>query len=375
MTRRNPTSSRPIGRSRKRPVFFSRNPLPSAGWYVLSGYAAQRTNDLQTGGYAVDQSSPQSREEDVAALYFLTPAARGGYGGYLASDVVPNPYLTGGNLKMLVGYPVDGSTFGETVQPGLMYATPSSAVPTALVQNSNDVYTGSWFLSYPGNSGGPFYVQFNGYYYPAGVYLGTLGNGAGSVSLVRAINSSVVNMINLASSEGDAGTNNTGGGVLTLIAGQGLSALMPAYVQVVLGPPGAVQAGAGWRLHGDGSYGTAANYTRSVATTNGAILEFKPLSGWNPPAGQTIQLIPDSITIISNQLYTMQSPSLTLDKVNGLRLTGPTGINCRIDYRTNLNTGYWTPLRTNTLGSGFTSVLPWPPTNSPSAYYRAVLLP
>ncbi len=353
---------------------FQPEPLAVRGWYVLSGYASQRTNDLQTGGYAVDQSSPQSREEDVAALYFLSPAARGGYGGYLASDVVPNPYLTGGNLKMLVGYPVDGSAFGQTVQPGLMYATPSSAVPTALVQNSNDVYTGSWFLSYPGNSGGPFYVQFNGYYYPAGVYLGTLGSGAGSVSLVRAINSGVVNMINLAASEGDAGTNNTGGGVLTLIAGQGLSAALPAYVQVSLGPPAAVQAGAGWRLQGDASYGTASNYTRSVTTTNGAKLEFKPLSGWNPPAGQTIQLVAGSLTIISNQLYTIQPPSLVLDKMNGLRVTGPVGVSNRVDFRTNLYTGQWLPLRTNVLGAGFTPVLPWPPTNTSAAYYRAVLL-
>ncbi len=47
-----------------------------------------------------------------------------------------------------------------------------------------------WFLSYPGNSGGPLYVQLNGYYYPAGVYLGTL-NGQ---SVVRGIDSSVTNL-------------------------------------------------------------------------------------------------------------------------------------------------------------------------------------
>ena len=61
----------------------------------LSGYAAQRTNDLQGGLYAADQSSPQSRNFDVAALYFPSPVAGGGYGGYLPSDATPNSWLTG----------------------------------------------------------------------------------------------------------------------------------------------------------------------------------------------------------------------------------------------------------------------------------------
>ncbi len=287
---------------------------------------------------------------------------------------MPNPYLTGNSLKFLVGYPVDGSAFGQTVVPSKMYVTPSGGAQTALDQNSNDVYTASWFLSYPGNSGGPFYVNFNNqYYYTAGVYLGTLGSGANAVSLVRAINSDVVNLINLAASEGDSGTNNTGGGVITLIAG-GLSAVQPAFVQVVLGPPAAVQAGGAWRLSGDTTYSTAANYTRAV-TTSGAQLQFNPLSGWNPPAAQTIQLFPGTLTIISNLLYTMQPPVVTLNTSLGLRATGPVGIKVRLDYRTNLFTGQWLPLKTNTFGATSLTLLPWPPTNTPTAFYRTLLLP
>jgi hypothetical protein len=33
------------------------------------------------------------------------------------------------------------------------------------------------------------------------------------------------------------------------------------------------------------------------------------------------------------------------------------------------------PLKTNTLGPGFNLLLPWPPTNGPAAFYRAVWLP
>ena len=350
---------------------FSPEPLAARGWYVLSGYAAQRTNDLTVGGYGLDQSSSSSRNLDVAALYFLSPVARGGYGGYLASDVTPNPWLTGSNLKMLVGYPVDGSYYGQTVQPGTMYAT--TAQPTALALSSNNVYSASWFLSYPGNSGGPLYVLFNGYYYPAAVYLGSLGSGQNTVSVVRAINSEVVNLINLAASEGDSGTNFTGGGVITLVAGS-LSAGNPAYLQVRLAPPAAVSAGAGWRLHGDSTYGTAANYTR-VITTNGATVEFKPVSGWNPPAAQSIQISAGTVNVITNLSYTVVPPWLVVDPVHGLALTGATGTTYRIEYRTSLVAGSWLPLKTNTLGAGVNTLLPWPLTNGPAAFYRVVWLP
>ena len=286
---------------------FSPEPIAARGWYVLSGYASQRTNDLQMSGYGIDQSSPQSRNLDVAALYFLTPAARGGYGGYLASDAVPNPYLTGSSLKTLVGYPVDGSYYGQTVTPGMMYATAELSTP--LTQSSNNVYGANWFLSYPGNSGGPLYVKFNNYFYPAAVYLGTLGTGNNAVSVVRAINSEVVNLISLASSQGDAGTNFTGGGVITLIAGS-VSSGHPAYIQVNLGPLGAVSAGAGWRLQGDTTYGTSTNYTRAITSTN-AVIEFAPVSGWNVPASQSIGLTPGQVTVITAN-YTVASAGADL---------------------------------------------------------------
>ena len=194
---------------------FQPEPLAARGWFMLSGYAAQRTNDLPpVGTLSPDQSSPQSRDLDVAALYFLSPAARTGYGGYLASDAVPNPWLTGSNLKMLVGYPVDGSFFGQVVQPGTMYVTPAQPDSRPFTQVTNQTYAASWLLSYPGNSGGPVYVQvpYSGglYYFPAAVYLGTLYSGGSYQSVVRAIDSAVVNLINLAVSEGDTGTNGTG---------------------------------------------------------------------------------------------------------------------------------------------------------------------
>ena len=353
---------------------FQPEPIPARGWYVLSGYAAQRTNDLQIRGYGIDQSSPQSREQDVAALYFTTPAARGGYGGYLASDAVPNPYLTGSNLKMLVGYPVDGSVFGQVLQANTMYATVPQ--PSVFTQASNDTYTASWFLSYPGNSGGPVYVRFNNYYYPAAVYLGTIGSGQNSVSVVRAINSDVVNLINLAASLGDAGTNNTGGGVLTITAGAGSGLL--AYVQVPIGPAGAVAAGAAWRVSGTAGWSTGATFTEAIASGSSVTLEFKPIPGWNLPTNNTVQITLGQLTVVP-ATYTLVvsplAPVLTFNPASGLGITGTTGATFRLEYRASLVSGQWLPLKTNTLGPGFNLLLPWPPTNGPAAFYRAVWLP
>ena len=358
---------------------FEPQPLLARGWYILSGYAAQRTNDLQSGLYGPDQSTPQSRNFDVAALYFLSPVTLGGYGGYLSSDTSPNPWLTGTSQKMLVGYPVDGSLFGDaTITPGVMYQTgpqPYSFTMATDPVTNQQVYKGTRLLSYPGNSGGPLYVQFNGYYYPAAVYLGTLYNGVQPyASAVRAIDSNVVNMITMAATLGDSGTNNTGGGVITIIAGAGISASHPGYVQLQLAPPVAVQAGAAWRLQGDTTYSTATNYTEAVNSTNPVVVQFKPIAGWNLPTNQAVIVLPQQITTYT-AFYTVTNPVMVINRGVGVGITGTTGTKYRLERRPSLSSGTWLPVKTNTLTNGFNLLLPWPLTNGPASFYRAVWLP
>lgn len=357
---------------------FEPQPLLARGWYLLGGYASQRTNDL-AGGLGPDQSSPQSRNMDVAAIYFPSSVAGGGHGGYLPSDASPNPWLTGNALKMLVGYPVDGALFGDvSIVPGNMYQTLPQPYPLSRAIETlanQQVYLAPWFFSYPGNSGGPLYVQFNGYFYPAGIYVGTLYNGVQPyASVVRAIDSNVVSLITLAATLGDTGTNNTGGGVITIIAGQGVSASNPGYVQFLLAPSAAVQAGAGWRLQGDPSYASGSNYTRAVTSTNGSVVEFKPIPGWNLPTNQTV-VVSAGALVQNLAFYSVTNPLMRLTPGLGLQITGTTGTAYRIEYRTNLTAGAWLPLRTNTLTGGFNLVTPWPPTNGSSAFYRAIWLP
>ena len=358
---------------------YTPQPMSARGWYVLSGYAAQRTNDLGRG-YAPDESSAESRNLDVAAVYFSTPAAGGGFGGYLPSDEFPNPWLTGTAQKMLVGYPVDGSQFGDaSIVPGEMYQTTPQPYPLSLgadqVNERQEVYTAGWFLGYPGDSGGPLYVQFNGYFYPAGIYLGSLYNGSVYLSAVRSFDSNVVNLINLAQTQGDNGTNHTGGGVITIVPTAAISASHPGYVQWHLGPPAALLAGGGWRLVGDNAYSSATNYTRAVLNTNSVAVEFKPIPGWNLPANVAISITPDQITVY-NAFYTVNNPALVAGPTMGIALTGTTGTMYRIESRTSLTSGNWQPLRTNTItSSGLNLVLPPPATNQPATFYRAVWLP
>jgi hypothetical protein len=358
---------------------FMPQPQAARGWYVLGGYAVQRTNDV-LGGLGPDQSSPQSRNLDVAALYFPSPVAGNGYGGYLPSDIIPNPWLSSTSQKLLVGYPVDGSLLGDaSIVPGVMYQVGPQPYPLGLAMDPVDnqqVYVAPWFLSYPGNSGGPLYVQYDGYYYAAGVYLGTLYSGiVPTASLVRGIDSNVVNLTTRAQTLGDSGTNGTGGGVITITTGAG-SGL--AYVQVTIGPAAAVAAGAAWRVYGTTDWATAPNYTAAIASGSSVTLEFKPIPGWNLPTNTTAEIALGTLTVVSTT-YTLAlapaAPVLIFDPGSGLGITGTTGATFRLEYRTSLASGQWLPLETNTLGPGFNLLLPWPPTNGPAAFYRAVWLP
>jgi hypothetical protein len=365
---------------------FEPDPLQARGWYVLSGYAAQRTNDLM-GGLAPDQSSPQSRSLDVAALYFLSPVANGGYGGYLPSDAIPNEWLSSTANKMLVGYPVDGSQFGFTnIVPGLMYQTGPQHTPLTLATdpvNDQQVYTASWLLSYPGNSGGPFYVQFNGYYYPAGVYLGTLYNGiVPYASAVRAIDSNVVNMIALAEVFGDSGTNNQGGGVITVVPGRGV-ATNAGILYVTVAPPAAFQAGGAWKLSylDDSQYSSQNPSTYQVTSTNAVQLQFRPIAGWNLPTNQAVTVSAGNVTYLTG-VYTPVGPAQPLLQApqrsgNSFTFALSTVSNqmFEIQYATNLTQTNWTTLTGPITATNSTTTISEPisATNA-QRFFRVVLL-
>src|SRR4029453_9260485 len=146
-------------------------PQVPRGYYLFDGYSAQRTSDASPG-----ESSAQSQNLDVAALYFLEDAGRGGFGGYLASDTTDNEWLISSRMKMLVGYPVDGIS---AANQGRMHATAAAnlnfqRVPGEFAPGKPfRTFTTTQITSSGGNSGGPLCVQYDdGKYFPAAIYLG-----------------------------------------------------------------------------------------------------------------------------------------------------------------------------------------------------------
>lgn len=331
------------------------------GWYAFSGYAAARTNDNSPG-----VSSPTSQNLDVAALYFLEDAGRGGQSGYLVSEPGGTEWLQASALKTLVGYPVE---VVNEINRGRMHATLPGNLSFAHV--TNRVFSTAAIRGYPGMSGGPLCVEAaDGTYYPAAIYLG-----GSAQTIVRAIDGAVADLINRADVSANTGDNNTGGGVVLLTPGAG-TLFASGYFQVAINPPEALTAGAGWRVtqltnlsfFNDNSATYAlppANYT----------LTFKPAFGFLTPPNRLLQVIANQTTVIPIT-YTNLSPRGFPPSVsNGIPqvvFTAPTGQRYVIERSANLLN--WTPLVTNIVAADGTlrfsdaSLLE-------SAFYRARLVP
>ena len=260
------------------------DPVPQTpqGFYVFDGYAAHRIAEGTPG-----VSSPASQNLDVAALYFLASAGGGGYSGYLASDAVTNEFLippqpSQPNSAILVGYPVDGIT---AANQGQMYATPAVNAVFSQVPGSDSsgnpyrVYTTSSLTSVGGNSGGPLCIQYtDGNYYPAAIYLG-----GSAQTVVRSIDSAVVDLFNRAQVSGDGGANNTGGGIVQVNTPLSGSALTTASLTVNI----AGSSTATWALGVGSAYAQhASGFTlpyQPAYAGNSYELYLPTISGFLPP--------------------------------------------------------------------------------------------
>lgn len=262
---------------------YEPRPQIPRGFYMLGSYAAQRLADNSPG-----TSSPQSQNLDFAALYFGEDAGRGGACGFLASDAMANEFLLSSAQKVLAGYPVDGFA---ALQAGKMHATaPANILFTPAFGRT---YTTTGLSSSGGNSGGPLFVQHtSGKYYPAAIYLG-----GSAQTVVRAIDSAVVDIISRAEVSANGGPNNTGGGIThTSVTGFGTSG-QPGALVVHLEPLSAHMAGAGWRLTPETSNRTSGSQ-KSGLSAGVYTLELAIAAGFQTPA-------PQSVTISGGQITTL----------------------------------------------------------------------
>ena len=253
------------------------------GYYLMTGYAAQRVLDNSPG-----TSSPQSQNLDAAALYFLEDAARGGFSGYLASDLTSNEFLLSSARKMLVGYPVDGILSANRDR---MHATPPANVVFA--QAFGRTYTTSDIHSAGGNSGGPLCVQFeNGNYYPAAIYLGGTAQ-----TVVRAIDGEVVELIGFAETSGEDGVESTGGS-LTVSHVTPIGTPLLGALQVMIEPAAARTAGAGWRIRSQSPYQPGGSRENDL-NPNTYTVEFSTVDGFLTPSRQSVAVRGGELTTIA----------------------------------------------------------------------------
>ena len=90
-------------------------------------------------------------------------------------------------------------------------------------------------------------------------------------------------------------------------------------------------------------------------------------------AGSDPNLANNTVKLVTQVI--LAPPLMVINAANGIGISGTPGAAFRLEYSTNLTSGAWAPLSTNTLGAGANYVLPWPPTNGAAGFYRAVWLP
>nr|MCU0781974.1 hypothetical protein [Akkermansiaceae bacterium] len=211
---------------------YEPEPIIPRGCYVFDGYAAQRAAEGTPGTLGL-----ASLNLNVAALYFATDAARGGFTGFLASDSPANPYLQAGYRKVLAGYPTAGVA---AQQIGRMHATMPSTAGFTLAHGRTFTSSGlNAIRGFPGMAGGPLCVKHHATFLPAGIYVGGTDRGA-----VRAFDGEVVDLLTRADISSYGGENHTGGGIthssFTVIG----TASQPGALTVLIEPAGARLAGA-----------------------------------------------------------------------------------------------------------------------------------
>jgi len=279
-------------------------PRTPRGYYIFDGYAAQRGAENTPGS-----SSPQSQHLDAAAIYFLEDVGRGGASGYLASDLDDNEFLLSSSDKVLAGYPVDGVS---SSQQGRMHATaPMNAIFT---RGYGRTFLSSDIRGMGGMSGGPLCVRYNnGSYYPAAIYLGGSGQ-----TVVRAIDSQIIDLFNRAEVSGNGGDNNTGGGIShTSFTSIGFTSL-PGAVKVNILPLGTV--GAAWSLSPNSTWRPTGQTVSNLAPGN-YILKMKEAGGYQTPANATVNVSGGKLTTVTYTYAPIVSPPVisSAGTVSGVR--------------------------------------------------------
>jgi autotransporter-associated beta strand protein len=261
------------------------DPVPQIprGFYLMTGYAAQRAEDNSPG-----VSTPASQNLDAGTLFFFEDAGRGGFSGYLASDTTSNEFLLSNSLKTFGGYPIDGIPATDLDR---MHATAPADV--AFTKSFGRTYISSGIRASAGASGGPLCVlNESGTYYPAAIYLGGTGQ-----TVVRALDSDVVELIAFAEASSGAGVGASGGSTSDPETSPYADGTLGA-LKVNIEPAAARAAGAGWRINPLAAYQPSGAQLDSLAP-EAYTIRFATVDGFVPPAAQAVTIEASLLTTIT----------------------------------------------------------------------------
>ena len=275
---------------------FEPIPVIPRGAYVLSGYASARQ------GVDPGESNAISREQDVAALFFVTVAGRSGFSGWLRSAVGAVEWPQAPRLKTLVGYPVDSAQV-EPGDVGKMHATTRALAafqkPNANVPGTSTpsyVYSTQEIAGFAGMSGGPLCVQWDdGRYYPAAVFLGGTQQ-----SFVRGIDERVEDLINRARISGDDPAQNlVGGGIVRVESKKSGGQFQVGSLQVNIEPSSVRAAGAGWKFAFEGGSFRPSGAKASSIPAGRYFIVFKDIAGFKKPDPLEVSIQGDEMRVVT----------------------------------------------------------------------------
>jgi hypothetical protein len=217
-------------------------------------------------------------------------------------------------------------------------------------------------------------------YYPAAIYLGGSGRTA-----VRAIDSTVANLINRAEILASSEANSTAGDPIPSEPGQTVPTNIYGFVTIHLLPQEPTNFGASFKFKESTNGTVYTGKTNLFALLGGGdcdlgpsyTVQFLPVHGFLAPPEQVISVKSGQTkNVYGNYQEWGRLRSAGIES-NAIWVTGSSGSLYRLDYTPSLGvTNIWTPLKTQRLSSSealLTNLLPL--SSSSNGFLRAVLLP
>ena len=268
---------------------YEPKPQIPRGFYIFEGYAAQRTAEGTPG-----ESSPQSQQprRGGGCTFWKMPGAAVSAAIWRATRRT-NEWLLSPQPKILT-WAIRSMASRGTSRAGCT----RRRRPTCLRVGLRAHLHHCGITSEGGNSGGPLCVQHDdGQYYPAAIYLGGCAQ-----TVVRAIDSQVIELFLRAEVSANGGDNNTGQGIIQVNAPLAGGTFAAAALKVDFTPAPAVSGGARWRLGANGALRQDGVQLNNLSPGNYTVY-FTPVAGFLSPPSASLTLIGGNVTNLTRKYF------------------------------------------------------------------------